>query len=117
MGARILIVDDEAVVALCMATLLEDEGYRVVTATDGMEGAERARRRQPDLIITDLMMPRMDGLAMIHELRTRGVSIPIILTTSVPEESLRDHSYDSYLQKPYYEDDLLRHVRKLLPAH
>ncbi|WP_426162813.1 response regulator transcription factor [Sandarakinorhabdus sp. DWP1-3-1] len=116
----ILLVEDEIVIALGTSMMLEDAGYTVHVAPDGQAGLDQALKVEPDLIMTDMMMPRMNGLAMIDELRRRGVTVPIIIATSISEESLRKGdggSYDAYLGKPYREGPLLALVRQLLDGH
>lgn len=112
---HILLVDDEAIIAACAAMLLEDAGYSVDTAADGREGVEQAIRQHPDLIVTDFMMPKMNGAAMVQELRARGIVAPVILTTSAREEVVGGHDYDVYLRKPYFDRELLALVRRFLP--
>ena len=99
---RVLLVEDESDVALVAATVLEDAGYHVTVATDGHEGLEIALQEQPELVISDFMMPCLSGLEMIERLRVAGYDRPIILTTAIPEEHLpRQPGYDAYLAKPY----------------
>lgn len=105
---RVLLVEDEPDVALVAATVLEDAGYHVTVASDGHEGLEIALQEQPELVISDFMMPRLDGLEMIERLRLAGFGRPIILTTAIPEEHLPQHpGYDAYLAKPYGTRQLL----------
>lgn len=113
----LLIVEDELIIALCAGMILEDEGHTVIIAPDGEAGLAQARAVEPDLIITDYMMPRMDGLGMIRALRDAGVTTPILLTTSISEENMQENPHrlhDAYLGKPYQEADLLEAVRALL---
>lgn len=113
----ILLVEDEMVIALGTSMLLEDEGHTVILASDGEAGIAQAIETTPDLIMTDYMMPRMDGLAMIRELRSRGMTVPIVLATSIPEASIEEpprRLYDAYLSKPYGESALLEVIRHLL---
>lgn len=99
---RVLLVEDEPDVSLVAATVLEEVGYHVTVATDGYEGLEIALQEQPELIVTDFMMPCISGLEMIERLRQAGFDRPIILTTAIPEERLpRQPGYDAYLAKPY----------------
>lgn len=114
---RVLLVEDEVVISLHTSMILEDEGYLVDTAFNGAEGLELVRANPPDLIITDYMMPLMDGLAMITELRAMGWAGPIVLTTSVPEENLPagyKPAHDAYLAKPYLAEGLIHMVRALI---
>lgn len=112
---RILFVEDEALISLVASIALEDAGYHVTVAMDGREGLQIALQDQPELIITDFMMPKMSGLELIQRLREAGFSSPIILATSIPEASLPDRSgYDAYIAKPYREADLLAVVDRIV---
>jgi len=105
---RILLVEDEALIAVVTSMSLEDAGYHVTVANDGKEGLEIALQDRPDLIISDFMMPRMTGLEMIATLRQRNFTAPIVLATSVPQDLLPTHEgYDAYVSKPYTEAKLL----------
>lgn len=112
---RILLVEDEALISLVASIALEDAGYHVTLAMDGREGLQIALQDQPELIITDFMMPKMSGLELIQRLREAGFSPPIILATSIPEASLPDRSgYDAYIAKPYREAELLAAVDRIV---
>ncbi len=83
---KILIVEDEAVISKAYAEELRDEGFLVLTATNGRDGLELALREKPDLILLDILMPVMDGLTMMDQLRTKdlyGKKVPIILLTNL----------------------------------
>jgi CheY-like chemotaxis protein len=111
---RVLLVEDESLISLVTSISLEDAGYHVTVAADGQEGLEMAVQDRPELIISDFMMPRMDGLEMIARLREQGFSAPIVLTTSVPEHQLRSNpGYDAYLAKPYFERELLAALERV----
>jgi CheY-like chemotaxis protein len=113
---RILIVEDEYLITLVASTVLEAAGHHVLEAFDGEEALKIVSQEQPELIITDYMMPRLDGLQLIHKLRETGFDRPIILATAIPEDSLPSRpKYDAYLSKPYREADLLRAIRPFLP--
>lgn len=79
----VLVVDDEWRIVDLLADLLEDEGYTVARAYDGAGALEAVARYQPDLVIADVMMPRLDGLALTAELRRRGMTMPVILMSAV----------------------------------
>jgi CheY-like chemotaxis protein len=112
---RVLIVEDEALIALVASIALEEAGHHVMEAIDGEEGLKIARQEQPELIITDYMMPRMNGLEMIERLREGGFEGPIVLATAVSEENLPFRPrYDAYLSKPYREKELLAVVQRFL---
>src|SRR5580658_3606485 len=80
--ARILIVEDELPMRAALADLLAGEGYRVLTAADGESGLERALAEKPDVILLDVMMPKLDGFAVCAELRRVEVDIPVLLLTA-----------------------------------
>jgi CheY-like chemotaxis protein len=114
---RILLVEDETVIALAAAMVLEDAGFAVIVAGDGLVGLAKAKSESPDLIVTDYMMPRMDGLALIHALRQEKIAVPIILATAVPQQHSAGDArapYDGFLRKPFRADDLVRLVRRLI---
>ena len=85
---KVLYVEDEALLAISMESILVESGYIVALAHDGEEGVARALSFLPQVIVTDFMMPRMDGPAMLKELLYRGIKVPVVLTTAVPEEDI-----------------------------
>jgi CheY-like chemotaxis protein len=109
---RILIVDDDPWILRMVSTLLEKKGYHVLTASDGEEGLIRADQSKPDLIISDVMMPRMDGWTMVKTLRSRpeGAIIPVIFLTALGGEEDRIKGFrlgaDDYLPKPFRFEEL-----------
>jgi DNA-binding response OmpR family regulator len=115
---RILVIEDE----LAMRTVLQDalgrRGYRVLSASDGEEGLRRALQEKPDLILLDLMMPRVDGFAVCRELRRLGFPGRILVLTARGrvEDRVRglDLGADDYLVKPFSRDELLARIRALL---
>ncbi|CAO3452005.1 Response regulator receiver [Azospirillum argentinense] len=78
---HVLVAEDEALAAMALEDFLSRKGYRVTLAQDGQEGLERYSADPADLVITDLRMPRMDGRALIRELRTRAADLPILVMT------------------------------------
>ena len=118
--ARVLVIDDESRIRLALRACLEAEGYLVDEAADGQEGLECIRRHLPQLIILDLSMPRMSGLAMLDELpRHCGPNLPkvIILTAhSSPEaaSSAYDKGATAFLEKPLLPDALRKEVERML---
>ena len=100
----ILVVDDEFGVADVLAAALEDEGYRVVTAANGQQGIDRVAEQRPDVILTDFMMPVMDGPTMARALQGDGEkAIPIIMMSAMPEAAVRERfaGYFGFLRKPF----------------
>jgi diguanylate cyclase (GGDEF)-like protein len=113
----ILVVEDDANARTALAELLEHLGHEVVTACDGLSGLELARTGSFDLVITDLRMPRLDGLAMIAKLRELAAhaDTPIVLLSAlndpVQRASALDLGADDFLSKPVVLDELLARVR------
>jgi DNA-binding response OmpR family regulator len=117
-GARILIVEDEPPMRMALRDMLASEGYRVLTANDGEAGLRQAQDERPDLILLDVMLPKLDGYAVCAELRRLEVAIPILMLTAKAQVQDRvtglDCGADDYLIKPFSTDELLARVRALL---
>ncbi len=116
--ARILIIEDELPMRTALEDCLAGEGFRVITAPDGERGLERALKEKPDLILLDVMMPRLDGFALCAELRRLGHAMPVLMLTAKGQVRDRviglDAGADDYLVKPFSTDELLARVRALL---
>jgi PAS domain S-box-containing protein len=116
-SARVLVADDNADMREYLARLLTAAGYQVTEVTDGVEALAAARRRTPDLVVSDVMMPRLDGLELVSRLRAdpRTASVPVLLLSAragqeASIEGLRAGA-DDYLVKPFAAAELLARVR------
>jgi DNA-binding response OmpR family regulator len=107
----ILVVDDERPICDLLAELLEDEGYRVTRAYDGLAALAAAERQRPDLVLTDVMMPGLDGVSLVRRLRDRGVRAPALLMSAVYADI--DLPHVRFLPKPFDVDDVLASVDRL----
>lgn len=115
---KIAVIDDDESVRRSLALNFEHTGFRVVEAADGEKGLDLIEKEQPDLIILDVMMPNMDGLQACKELRSQGVSTPVILLTARSAEVDKvlglDLGADDYLAKPFGMLELIARVKALL---
>jgi DNA-binding response OmpR family regulator len=127
MPGKILVVDDDPDILDAVTMILESQGYQVFTARDGIEGLATLKAENPDVMILDLMMPKMDGFAVCKELQdprwSKYKSIPILILTSVREEASRrryeletglELDVDDYVEKPMSPDVLLERVGRLI---
>ena len=115
---RVLVVEDNTDLAFAVATALESEGFEVTVAGTGPEGVDRARERNADLIILDLMLPGFDGYRVIRTLRGDGIETPILVLTARGEEADKVKGLrigaDDYVTKPFGAMELLARVDALL---
>jgi DNA-binding response OmpR family regulator len=114
----VLVVDDDPGVRGFVAMVLRAEGYRVLTAADGVEALEWIARQRPDRVLLDLAMPVMDGWQVLHTLRERRVNVPLVFMSAgynARVEAER-HGADGYLGKPFTRAELLAVVARFVSA-
>ncbi len=116
--AKILVADDERRVRVVLKSLLELEGHTVLEANDGAQALLLAEQASPDLVISDIRMPGLDGLDLLRELKSRGVASDVILMTAYAStktavSALREGAHD-YIIKPFENDEMLVRVERLL---
>jgi CheY-like chemotaxis protein len=116
--AVVLVVDDEVGIANLLADVLSDEGHRVLVAVNGHEALKRVEEERPDLVITDFMMPVMDGAQLIRALADHSdlKEVPVFLMSSAPEAALRDKcsGYALFIRKPFRIYDVVDLVTRVL---
>jgi DNA-binding response OmpR family regulator len=116
--SKVLIVEDDPAILQILADNLKFERYEVLTATDGETAYQIQQSQRPDLLILDLMLPRMSGLELCRKLRSQGVQVPILMLTARSEESDRviglDLGADDYVTKPFSVLELMARIRALL---
>jgi two-component system response regulator MprA len=115
---RILVVDDEAAVRDSLSRTLRFEGYEVAVAEDGLAAIDLIRGQEPDAVVMDVMMPRLDGLEACRRLRSEGLLLPVLMLTARDSVGDRvaglDAGADDYLIKPFALQELLARLRALL---
>jgi len=119
----IMVVDDSLTVRKITSRILSRAGYQVLTATDGVDALEKMQEFTPDVMILDIEMPRMDGFALVRELRRVPLTenLPIIMITSRTANKHREYAMqlgvNTYLGKPYQEDELLQKIADFVAVH
>ena len=115
---KILIVEDEPNMVSGLRDNFEFEGYEVITAPDGVAGLDRALRESPDLVVLDVMMPRMSGLDVCKQLKAKRPSVPVIMLTARGQEVDKvvglELGADDYVTKPFSIRELLARVKAVL---
>ena len=127
MSAKILVVDDDPEIREAISLILEANGYKLVTAQDGIDGLNKLKEEKPDLMILDLLMPGLDGFGVCKELKdprwSKYAHIPIIILSSVREDASRRRyeletgvqlDVDDYVEKPIEHTVLLERIGKVL---
>ncbi|WP_438446608.1 response regulator transcription factor [Gorillibacterium sp. sgz5001074] len=118
MREKIVVIDDDEKITSMLRRALTFEGYSVATAGDGQEGLRRVLEQEPDVIILDVMMPKVDGWEVCRRIREGGIGTPVLMLTAKDDISDRvkglDMGADDYLVKPFALEELLARVRVLL---
>ncbi|HEX7837920.1 MAG TPA: response regulator [Kofleriaceae bacterium] len=120
MAPHVLVADDDAWILRMVATVLQKRGYSVETAADGEDALHRALARTPDLLITDVMMPKMDGWSLVRNLRAHSdlALLPVIFLTALSSEDDRIRGFrlgaDDYVTKPFRFEELDLRIAKTL---
>ena len=117
-GTRVLLVEDDRSIAGFVEPEMEHLGYRVRCAYDGLSGLEQAEEFEPELVVLDIMLPKLDGVGVLKHLREKGSKVPVIMLTArdttLDKVHSLDHGADDYLTKPFDIEELLARIRALL---
>jgi DNA-binding response OmpR family regulator len=118
---KLLIVEDEVALSQVLSDRFTDEGFTVQTAVDGVEGLAKALKWKPDMVLLDIVMPRMDGMTMLHKLREdpAGKTMPVILLTNLSDtedvyDAMANGVYDFLIKSHWNIDELVREVENKL---
>ena len=120
MPKKILLVDDEESLVMLLTERLKFNGYDVITAADGQEGLDKAKKEKPDLILLDVMMPKMNGYQVSRLLKfdQRFKHIPIIMLTArtqaIDMKTGKETGADAYITKPFESENLIAEIKKFL---
>jgi DNA-binding response OmpR family regulator len=118
---HILVIEDEVRIRGFLASALEGEGFQVDGADNGVDGLERALRGTYDLVVLDLLLPRLDGLTVLRELRVRNPELPVVIVSARSDLPTKLRGFNlganDFLPKPFSVDELLARVRVQLRAH
>jgi CheY-like chemotaxis protein len=114
--SRILVVEDEDILAATLCEVLEDEGYEALTARNGEDALRLLSEKGPDLVLLDVMMPRMDGIGFLtaKSLDANVQHVPVVVMTSVSRSALQGHGVAGFLAKPFKLDTLLQVIAAAL---
>lgn len=118
MSKKVLVVDDEESIVTLLEYNLSQAGYEVITAYDGATGLEKAKNENPDFIVLDLMLPKMDGMEVCKELRNNQINTPILMLTAKDDEIDKvlglELGADDYMTKPFSPREVVARVKAIL---
>jgi CheY-like chemotaxis protein len=120
--ARVLVIEDDTSISQLLRMVLEGDGHEVLVADDGSRGLAMATRRRPEAIVLDIMMPYMDGFAVLEAMREdeRTAAIPVLMLSAMQQESVEERCYrlgaQGFVRKPFDPDLLLGLLQELLEA-
>ncbi|MCU9614182.1 response regulator transcription factor [Caldibacillus lycopersici] len=118
MGKKVLVIDDEQSIVTLLQYNLSQAGYEVITALDGEEGLNLAIQEQPEMIVLDLMLPKMDGIEVCKLLRQQKIDIPILMLTAKDDEFDKvlglELGADDYMTKPFSPREVVARVKAIL---
>lgn len=121
MAKKILVVEDELALSQVLSDRFSQEGFDVQTAADGEEGLQKATSWKPDLVLLDIVMPKMDGMTMLHKLRAtpEGKTMPVILLTNLSDtedvyDAMANGVYDFLVKSHWDLEDLIHEVQSKL---
>ncbi|MRX71758.1 response regulator [Bacillus lacus] len=118
MSKKILVVDDEQSILTLLQYNLEQAGYEVLTALDGEEGFQKGLKETPDLIVLDLMLPKMDGIEVCKQFRQRKMMVPILMLTAKDDEFDKvlglELGADDYMTKPFSPREVVARIKAIL---
>ncbi len=119
--SRVLYVEDDTEHCLMLSNLLTSQGFTVETARNGLEGVEKAREWEPDVILLDLLLPLMDGFGVMNSLKEDPTTqdIPIIVISAWPtadnRKRVREAGAQNFITKPFHSEELVNTIRECLP--
>jgi two-component system alkaline phosphatase synthesis response regulator PhoP len=118
MSKKILVVDDEQSISTLLQYNLEQAGFKVITALDGEEGLRICIQEEPDLLVLDLMLPKMDGIEVCKQLRQRKIMVPILMLTAKDDEFDKvlglELGADDYMTKPFSPREVVARIKAIL---
>lgn len=111
---RVLLIDDDDDMRDVLECVLKDEGYYVAVLDGGAGALDSVRAQRPQLVVLDVVMPEVDGVQVLSQLRAVGYTMPVLLITGMPLSDPRFDGADALLAKPFDLDDLIGTVRRLI---